>query len=112
MAKKNQKEMDYESLLGVKKALQGWAELVMRGEARDSKQKQGTKVQTAQKETMKFHVTILAGLALPCYKIHFQAAWVRYSETLSYEPLKVYTRIIILTIKYTLAKKEELWLLS
>ena len=74
MAKKNQKEMDYESLLGVKKALQGWAELVMRGEARDSKQKQGTKVQTAQKETMKFHVTILAGLALPCYKIHFQAA--------------------------------------
>ena len=36
--------MDYESLLRVKKALQGWAGLVMKAEAMDSKQKQGTKV--------------------------------------------------------------------
>ena len=43
--------MDYESLLRVKKALQGWAGLVTKEEATDSKQKQGTKVQAAQKET-------------------------------------------------------------
>ena len=40
-------------------------------------------------KTMKTpYVTVLPGLALLCYKIHFQATWVHYAKTLPCESLK------------------------